>query len=111
MSEGKSPIPVRMDQSLVARVRRAAKRLGTSSSAILRLSILTQLPKIESGILELPGCDEEMSRQVNPTGRRRRIVAASVTIAALIAFIAFSAHAPGCDDDGQIMLPVASCAD
>jgi len=49
------PIPIRVDNRLAARIRKAAKRMGSSSSAVVRFSILQQLPDIESGHITLIG--------------------------------------------------------
>lgn len=37
--------------------------------------------------------------------------ATAVAVAAILALLAVSAHAPDCDDEGQVMLPVASCGE
>jgi hypothetical protein len=43
-----------MDEALRNRLQGAARKLGSSSSAVIRLSILTQLPDIEAGIIRIP---------------------------------------------------------
>ena len=48
------PIPVRMDQLLLARAEKVAYRIGTSRSAVVRLALLTQLPLLEAGVLTIP---------------------------------------------------------
>lgn len=47
------PIPLRLDEELRNRVYTAARRLGTSRSAIVRLALLNQLTEIESGVIRL----------------------------------------------------------
>lgn len=47
-------IPVRLDAATTTRVKKAAKRLRTSSSSIIRLSVAAQLAAIESGTLRVP---------------------------------------------------------
>lgn len=42
-------IPVRMDTTTGRRVKRAALRLRTSSAAVIRLAIASQLTAVESG--------------------------------------------------------------
>jgi hypothetical protein len=42
-------VPVRLDEITQVRIKRAAKKLGSSSSAIVRFAIMNQLPQIESG--------------------------------------------------------------
>ena len=49
-----STIPVRLDPATNSRVKKAAKRLRTSSSSIIRLSIAAQLAAIETGTLRVP---------------------------------------------------------
>jgi predicted transcriptional regulator len=44
-----SPVPVRLDDDLRGRLRRAAKRMGSNDSSVIRFAILTQLPHIEAG--------------------------------------------------------------
>ncbi len=47
-------IPVRLDAETNTRVKKAAKRLRTSSSSIIRLSVAAQLAEIESGTIKVP---------------------------------------------------------
>lgn len=47
-------IPVRLDAETDQRVKRAAKRLRSSSAAVVRLAIAAQLSAVESGTLRLP---------------------------------------------------------
>lgn len=47
------PIPIRLDDNTKARLDRAAKRLGSNRSAIIRFAILNQLPPIERGRVDL----------------------------------------------------------
>lgn len=47
-------IPIRMDSNLQERVRKAGRRLGSNSSSVIRLSILTILPQIEEGTISVP---------------------------------------------------------
>jgi hypothetical protein len=44
-----TPIPVRLDDLTLARIRRAAKRMGSNTSAVVRFSVMNQLPQIEGG--------------------------------------------------------------
>lgn len=48
-----TPVPVRVDSLTHARIRRAAKKLGSNTSAIIRFAIINQLPQIESGTIVL----------------------------------------------------------
>jgi predicted DNA-binding protein len=48
-----SPLPIRLDAELRARIKRAAKRMGASDSATIRFAIINQLPQIESGRITL----------------------------------------------------------
>lgn len=43
------PIPIRMDSALRGRLRNAARRLGSTPSAVVRFAVLQQLPQIERG--------------------------------------------------------------
>jgi hypothetical protein len=43
------PVPVRLDDATQLRIRRAAKKLGSNASSVIRFSILNQLQEIESG--------------------------------------------------------------
>lgn len=53
-SSGKTrPIPIRLDKELRERLKRAAKMMGSNSSAIMRFSIMQQLTHIESGTISL----------------------------------------------------------
>lgn len=47
------PVPVRLDTNTRARLRNAAKKMGSNSSAVIRFSILQQLPEIERGTIIL----------------------------------------------------------
>jgi predicted transcriptional regulator len=49
-----TPVPVRLDSDLRDRLENAADRLGSNSSAVIRLSIITQLPAIEAGFIRIP---------------------------------------------------------
>lgn len=81
------PIPVRMSSDLVRRVQRAARSLGSSSSAIIRLSILTHLPQIESGVIRLPKIEAS-------TVKRVALIAGIATSAVLL----YTAQAPSSPD-------------
>ena len=48
------PIPVRCDEQMVRRLRRAAKSMGASNSAVVRFCVLSILPQIESGHVIIP---------------------------------------------------------
>jgi len=54
MSKRTHPIPVRLDETTASRVKRASKRLGSNSSAVIRLALITQLDAIETGVLRIP---------------------------------------------------------
>lgn len=47
------PVPVRLDSELRQRLKRAAKKMGSNSSAVIRFSVIQQLPIIESGTVKL----------------------------------------------------------
>jgi hypothetical protein len=47
------PVPVRFDKLTRERLSRAAQRLGSNRSAVVRFAVFTQLPLIESGRLVL----------------------------------------------------------
>lgn len=47
------PVPVRLNTELRARLRRAARRMGSTDSATIRFAILNQLPQIEAGHITL----------------------------------------------------------
>ena len=47
------PVPVRLDDLTQVRIRRAAKRLGSNASSVIRFSILNQLREIETGRIVL----------------------------------------------------------
>lgn len=53
MNSVTTPIPVRLDAPTKRRLRTAAKRLGSTTSAVIRLSIVNLLPQIESGVIVL----------------------------------------------------------
>jgi hypothetical protein len=53
LSKVTKPIPVRIHPRLRARIRAAAKRMGSNASAVIRFSVLQQLPAIEAGRIEL----------------------------------------------------------
>jgi predicted DNA-binding protein len=55
-SKGKNttPVPVRFDQVTKGRLRRAASRMGSNSSAVIRFAVLKGLDEIESGHFRLP---------------------------------------------------------
>lgn len=54
MSNPTKPIPIRMDADTRGRVMKAAKRLGSTNAAVIRLGVLIVLPQLESGTLVLP---------------------------------------------------------
>ena len=43
------PVPVRLNDLTQIRIRRAAKKLGSTASGVIRFAVLNQLPHIESG--------------------------------------------------------------
>jgi hypothetical protein len=47
------PVPVRLDGHTQARLKRAAKRMGSNTSCVIRLALIQQLPAIESGVIRL----------------------------------------------------------
>jgi len=47
------PIPVRLDDDTRRRLKRAARKIGGTTSSVIRLAIFHQLPQIESGRIEL----------------------------------------------------------
>lgn len=47
------PVPVRLDAGLRHRLKLASKKMGSSSSAVIRLSIIQLLPAIEAGNIKL----------------------------------------------------------
>ena len=53
------PIPTRFEEEEIARMRKAAKRLGISLSDIIRLANLIGLPQIESGTITLPLAEDQ----------------------------------------------------
>lgn len=99
-----NPIPVRMSAGLLARVRRAARRIGASNSAVIRLSLLTQLKQIEDGIIRLPECE---------TGKiaGRAGLATSVALAIALSLLAWSARAPGNVDQPGVLPMVAGAGE
>jgi len=48
-----TPVPIRIDALLLERLVRAAQKMGTSRSSVIRLAILNQLPEIEGGKINL----------------------------------------------------------
>jgi len=57
-----TPVPVRLDDQLSARLRRAARRMGTTTSSVIRFSILQQLVGIERGRIELIDSPQEAGK-------------------------------------------------
>jgi predicted DNA-binding protein len=53
MNSSTKPIPVRLDALTKSRLHRAAKRLGSTRSGVIRFSILNLLPQIEAGVVVL----------------------------------------------------------
>lgn len=47
------PIPIRFDAQVRSRLIRAARRMGSNPSAVIRFAVLQQLPQIEAGIIVL----------------------------------------------------------
>lgn len=47
------PVPVRLDEKTQGRIQRAAARMGSTSSAVIRFAITQQLTGIESGTITL----------------------------------------------------------
>ena len=47
------PIPVRVDAETHSRLKKAAKKLGSTTSGVMRFSIFNQLPQIEAGRIVL----------------------------------------------------------
>jgi hypothetical protein len=54
MSQTTKPIPVRMKKPLADRVEKGARRLGVTRCDVIRLGLLTILPQIESGTIQVP---------------------------------------------------------
>ena len=48
------PLPVRCNEELINRLKRAAKRMGSNDSAVIRFCVLTVLPQIERGVVQIP---------------------------------------------------------
>ncbi len=55
------PVPVRLDRDTRLRLQRAARRLGSNASSVIRLAIVNQLPSIERGVIHLAGCDPSVA--------------------------------------------------
>jgi hypothetical protein len=53
MSTPTRPIPVRLDERTRIRLRKAATRMGSSTSAVIRFALYQQLTEIESGTIRL----------------------------------------------------------
>jgi hypothetical protein len=51
-------VPVRIDPPTDLRIKRAARRLRTSSASVIRLAIASQLAAIEAGKIALPSEQE-----------------------------------------------------
>ena len=47
------PIPVRLNKTTRKRIKFAARRLGSTTSAVIRFSVLNQLTQIEGGTIVL----------------------------------------------------------
>lgn len=47
------PVPVRLDAKTQSRIQKAAVRMGSTSSAVIRFAITQQLTGIESGTITL----------------------------------------------------------
>jgi predicted DNA-binding protein len=47
------PIPIRLNRNLITRLKRAARKIGGTTSSVIRLAIFHQLPQIESGRIVL----------------------------------------------------------
>lgn len=47
------PVPIRLDLDLSARLARAAKRMGSTTSGVIRFAVINQLPEIEAGRITL----------------------------------------------------------
>lgn len=46
-------MPIRLDSHLRGRLSRAAKKMGSNVSSVIRFSILNQLPLIEAGNIRM----------------------------------------------------------
>jgi len=49
-----TPMMVRLEDELEARLRRAAKTMGSNKSAVFRFALLNELPRIERGQINIP---------------------------------------------------------
>jgi predicted transcriptional regulator len=47
------PIPVRLDDRTRGRLDRAAKKMGSNRSSVIRFAVINQLPQIEAGKITL----------------------------------------------------------
>jgi hypothetical protein len=47
------PIPVRLDERTRGRLDKAAKKMGSTRSSMIRFAVLNQLPQIEAGKITL----------------------------------------------------------
>ena len=54
------PVPVRISPETQVRIRKAAKKLGSNTSALIRFAVINQLPQIETGRIIL-NPDEELA--------------------------------------------------
>jgi predicted transcriptional regulator len=69
------PVPIRFDSVLRGRLRQAARRLGSTPSAVVRFAVLQQLPQIERGRIILtaeeytinPGAKQSWSDETHTT--------------------------------------------
>lgn len=48
------PVPIRLDDATRTRLRAAAIRLGSNSSCVIRLALLSKLPELEAGQITIP---------------------------------------------------------
>ena len=53
MQRKTTPVPVRMDADMRQRLARAAKKMGSNASSVIRFAVLQQLPKIEGGTITI----------------------------------------------------------
>jgi predicted DNA-binding protein len=47
------PVPIRLDKDLSDRLTKAAKKMGSTASGVIRFAVVNQLPEIEAGRITL----------------------------------------------------------
>ena len=100
-------LPVRIAVDVNRQLSRIASSVGISKSDVVRIAINLGLPALERGEIRLDGSNPDKRSRFTST----RITGTTLAISAIIALMAFSAHAPECGDDLGTLPVMATSAE